>query len=129
MPGRGLGKVCSKLRIPVPPRGYWAPFSNGQKLTKPRFARGIAFERQPRQSGDSEQLEGLQCCISIEGQPASRQRFRGHKKNSPTKRSSWYIEFKAITEVRDPTEKPERDTKGEGFVSKPPHFFVLDLLQ
>ena len=22
--GRGLGKICSRFEIPVPPRGYWA---------------------------------------------------------------------------------------------------------
>ncbi len=33
--GRGLGKVCAKLRVPVPPRGYWARVRNGQKVKKP----------------------------------------------------------------------------------------------
>lgn len=30
-----LGKVCRKLSIPVPGRGYWARKAAGQKLTKP----------------------------------------------------------------------------------------------
>ncbi|MGQ0555023.1 MAG: hypothetical protein ACT4PN_03645 [Nitrospiraceae bacterium] len=30
-----LGKVCRKLMVPVPPRGYWARVQNGQKLKRP----------------------------------------------------------------------------------------------
>jgi hypothetical protein len=30
-----LGKVCRKLMVPVPPRGYWARVQNGQKIKKP----------------------------------------------------------------------------------------------
>ena len=29
---RGLGKICSKLNVPTPPRGYWAKVQNGQKI-------------------------------------------------------------------------------------------------
>jgi len=28
--GRGLGKVCKRAAVPVPPRGYWARVQNGQ---------------------------------------------------------------------------------------------------
>jgi hypothetical protein len=31
----GLAKICRKLDIPVPPRGYWARIAHGQKITKP----------------------------------------------------------------------------------------------
>ena len=31
----GLAKVCRKLQIPVPPRGYWAKVRNGYKITRP----------------------------------------------------------------------------------------------
>lgn len=31
----GLAKVCRKLDIPIPPRGYWARIQSGQKLTRP----------------------------------------------------------------------------------------------
>ena len=30
-----LAKVCRKLQVPVPPRGYWARIRNGYKVTKP----------------------------------------------------------------------------------------------
>jgi hypothetical protein len=30
-----LGRVCRKLQVPVPPRGYWARVQNGYKETKP----------------------------------------------------------------------------------------------
>lgn len=30
-----LGKVCRKLMVPVPPRGYWARVQNGQKIKQP----------------------------------------------------------------------------------------------
>ena len=32
--GRGLAKLCEKLRVPVPPRGYWRKFSLGQSIKK-----------------------------------------------------------------------------------------------
>jgi hypothetical protein len=30
-----LAKVCRKLQVPVPPRGYWARIRNGYKVTRP----------------------------------------------------------------------------------------------
>jgi hypothetical protein len=33
--GRGLGKICSRLEIPVPPRGYWAKLAAGKHVTRP----------------------------------------------------------------------------------------------
>jgi hypothetical protein len=33
--GRGLGKLCARCRIPVPPRGYWAKKAAGQRVFKP----------------------------------------------------------------------------------------------
>ena len=33
--GVALGKACRKLRIPVPPRGYWARVRAGQSVRKP----------------------------------------------------------------------------------------------
>jgi hypothetical protein len=30
-----LAKVCRKLKVPVPPRGYWARIQHGQRLTRP----------------------------------------------------------------------------------------------
>jgi ankyrin repeat protein len=35
--GRGLAKACRRLRIPVPPRGYWARVAAGQNLGRPRL--------------------------------------------------------------------------------------------
>jgi hypothetical protein len=32
---RGLGKLCGRLKIPVPPRGYWARLEHGQKPRRP----------------------------------------------------------------------------------------------
>ena len=32
--GRGLGKMCTRFNIPVPPRGYWAKFALGKPLLK-----------------------------------------------------------------------------------------------
>lgn len=32
--GNGLKKICAKLHIPVPPRGYWARVQHGQKAKK-----------------------------------------------------------------------------------------------
>jgi hypothetical protein len=33
--GRGLGKLCSRWKIPVPPRGYWRRLATGGKTTQP----------------------------------------------------------------------------------------------
>lgn len=33
--GRGLGKLCERHGIPVPPRGYWARKEAGQRVVKP----------------------------------------------------------------------------------------------
>lgn len=35
--GVGLGEVCRKLHVPVPPRGYWARVRNGYVVRKPRL--------------------------------------------------------------------------------------------
>jgi hypothetical protein len=35
--GRGLAKACARLRIPVPPRGYWARVSAGQRPRRPHL--------------------------------------------------------------------------------------------
>lgn len=32
--GRGLGKLCNRFEIPVPPRGYWAKLAAGQHVTR-----------------------------------------------------------------------------------------------
>jgi hypothetical protein len=33
--GKGLAKICKKLNVPVPPRGYWAKIRSGLKLKRP----------------------------------------------------------------------------------------------
>jgi hypothetical protein len=33
----GLAKVCRKLQVPVPPRGYWARIQHGQHVTRPKL--------------------------------------------------------------------------------------------
>lgn len=33
--GRGLAKLCKRLGVPVPPRGYWAKVQHGQKQHRP----------------------------------------------------------------------------------------------
>jgi len=32
--GRGLGKICTRFEIPVPPRGYWAKLAVGKHVTR-----------------------------------------------------------------------------------------------
>ena len=32
--GRGLGKICSRFKIRVPPRGYWAKLAAGKHVTR-----------------------------------------------------------------------------------------------
>ena len=33
----GLKKLCSSLKIPTPPRGYWAKLKNGKKVRQPQL--------------------------------------------------------------------------------------------
>jgi hypothetical protein len=35
--GRGLSKACSRLKVPVPPRGYWAKVAAGQRVHRPKL--------------------------------------------------------------------------------------------
>ncbi|HET9229324.1 MAG TPA: hypothetical protein VFR31_21775, partial [Thermoanaerobaculia bacterium] len=35
--GRGLAKACSRLKVPVPPRGYWARVAAGQRVHRPKL--------------------------------------------------------------------------------------------
>ncbi len=37
--GRGLAKACARLRVPVPPRGYWARLNAGQRVGRTRLPR------------------------------------------------------------------------------------------
>ncbi|NIA71264.1 hypothetical protein HBA54_21930 [Pelagibius litoralis] len=46
MSGRGLAKVCERHGIPVPPRGYWARKSAGQRVKRPSLL-DIADPRYP----------------------------------------------------------------------------------
>jgi hypothetical protein len=32
-----LAKVCRKLKVPTPPRGYWARIGSGQRITRPKL--------------------------------------------------------------------------------------------
>ena len=34
---RGLAKACGRLRIPLPPRGFWAKVQAGQQPLKPQL--------------------------------------------------------------------------------------------
>lgn len=39
MSDRGLGKACSRIKVPVPPRGYWAKVEAGQRPSRPQLPR------------------------------------------------------------------------------------------
>ena len=39
MSGRGLGKACKRLNVPVPPRGYWAKVHAGHRVRRPKLPR------------------------------------------------------------------------------------------
>ena len=34
---RDLSKACSRLKVPVPPRGYWAKVAAGQRVHRPKL--------------------------------------------------------------------------------------------
>lgn len=50
-----LGKLCSKLQVPKPPRGYWARVEAGQRLRKPALP---AFREENEQKASSKKLPG-----------------------------------------------------------------------
>jgi len=35
--GRGLARACHRLKIPVPPSGFWARVQNGHRMRRPRL--------------------------------------------------------------------------------------------
>lgn len=39
---RALAKLCGRKQVPVPPRGYWARVSAGQKTNKPPLPAFVA---------------------------------------------------------------------------------------
>lgn len=56
----GLRKICVKLDVPVPPRGYWARLTAGQKLLKkslPESDANPTFTRAIRVEEKNEELE------------------------------------------------------------------------
>jgi len=46
--GRGLAKICQRLKIPVPPRGYWAKLQNGHRVRRSRLP--------PLEPGEAEEI-------------------------------------------------------------------------
>jgi len=46
--GNGLRKACLRLKIPVPPRGYWAMLKSGKPVTKPRLPK--ITKREPEET-------------------------------------------------------------------------------
>jgi hypothetical protein len=42
--GRGLAKACDRLKIPVPPRGFWQKVQNGHRTRKPSLPKLPAGE-------------------------------------------------------------------------------------
>jgi hypothetical protein len=43
--GRGLGKLCARYNIPVPPRGYWAKRAFGKRVAKPSLPTPDTYEQ------------------------------------------------------------------------------------
>jgi hypothetical protein len=35
--GPGLAKACRRIKVPLPPRGYWAKLAAGQRLRRPKL--------------------------------------------------------------------------------------------
>jgi hypothetical protein len=44
--GPGLAKACRRLKIPMPPRGYWAKLEAGRRLRRPRLPKLPSGEAQ-----------------------------------------------------------------------------------
>lgn len=35
--GRGLAKACRRMKVPVPPRGYWQKLKAGKRVSWPKL--------------------------------------------------------------------------------------------
>src|SRR5205814_1316099 len=60
--GPGLAKVCRRLQIPVPPRGFWAKTQHGQRMRRPplpELQSGEAEEILIHVSGGTDDTGGL----------------------------------------------------------------------
>lgn len=51
--GRGLGKLCARYRIPVPPRGWWAKKQHGHRVRQTPLPEVTAKEKIVFQPGDA----------------------------------------------------------------------------
>ena len=63
---RGLAKICKKINVPVPPRGYWATTRSGIKLKRPALPKlrkgdpeSHTLTSYRQQSRESEKLENF----------------------------------------------------------------------
>ena len=77
--GRGLGKICSRFEIPVPPRGYWARLAAGKQVTKAPLP--TAKSDVPSENLDSAFARGLGSCLAGAGSSRGHRRPRESRSN------------------------------------------------
>lgn len=79
----GLRKICRRLNVPVPPRGYWAKVEAGQKPRKaalPKEAKTTATDvwcapKREKTAADTADVEWLREREAFEADPANRIEF------------------------------------------------------
>jgi hypothetical protein len=68
--GNGLRKACLRLKIPAPPRGYWAMLKSGKPVKKPRLPK--ITKREPEETWLAPLAEPPVRGRSWHGQPCQR---------------------------------------------------------
>lgn len=116
----GLRKVCRRLSVPVPPRGYWAKVEAGKKVRKavlPAEAKMTATDiwcapKREKTPADDADVEWLREREAFEADPANRIEFiekprRWHPTIAPL-RESLEVEAKKLEVSRKANEQYEK---------------------
>lgn len=124
--GNGLAKICTRMEIPVPPRGYWAKKAAGQKVviaklpTKPHDAPATMTFRavqKPAEEGNSPRKSAEELAATIEISVADRltkphriiaawlEDHDQRKREAKRERDSW------VRDMRTPAEFTDQDRR------------------
>jgi hypothetical protein len=95
-----LAKICKKLNVPIPGRGYWARITNGQKVERPKLPTARAATRkeymiakhEPRAAIEPIAVPEVKVSDSLVGAHAATRRLAavldglepGHRKTYPS---------------------------------------------
>lgn len=108
----GLAKICQRMQIPVPPRGYWAKRAYGHKLKKsplPPLTDGIAYVALDKTADEMRRLAKKRAAIGQQRQ-VEKQRIKRLEQEIVAWEESQRIRA-YITAMRTDKNKISADTK------------------